>query len=205
MSTVIPIKGLFEAHIIVRDLQRSVAFYRDVLGLEVGIEQPERPTTFFWIGGRGKSMLGIFTSGSWPTQMMQHHLSFQVELEDLLAAPQRLRSAGITPKGHRTPSYPRGEPTNEPIVFAWMPAASIIFDDPDGNLLEYIAMPRSNSAKPSPTLHSGCKRNAGSSLLQTANATHSSRPPSTHGAMPWTSGYAPSSQGAPSRTSITAP
>ena len=40
------VKGLFEAHIIVRDLQRSVAFYRDVLGLEVGIEQPERPTTF---------------------------------------------------------------------------------------------------------------------------------------------------------------
>lgn len=72
--------------------------------------------------------------------MMQHHLSFQVKLEDLLAAPQRLRSAGITPKGHRTPSYPRGEPTDEPIVFAWMPAASIIFDDPDGNLLEYIAM-----------------------------------------------------------------
>ena len=67
MGTVIPIKGLFEAHIIVRDLQRSVAFYRDVLGLEVGIEQPERPTTFFWVGGRGKSMLGIFTSGSWAT------------------------------------------------------------------------------------------------------------------------------------------
>jgi lactoylglutathione lyase len=25
-------------------------------------------------------------------------------------------------------------------VFAWMPAASVFFDDPDGNLLEYIAM-----------------------------------------------------------------
>jgi len=137
---VIPIKRLFEAHIIVRDLQRSVAFYRDVLGLQVGIEQPERPTAFFWVGGRGKSMLGIFTAGSWPTQMMQHHLSFQVKLEDLLAAPQKLRAAGITPKGRRTPSHPRGGPTDEPIVFAWMPAASIIFDDPDGNLLEYIAM-----------------------------------------------------------------
>jgi lactoylglutathione lyase len=137
---VIPIKCLFEAHIIVRDLQCSVAFYRDVLGLEVGIEQPERPAAFFWVGDRGKSMLGIFTLGSWPTRMMQHHLSFQVKLEDLLAAPQRLRSAGITPKGRRTRSYPRGEPTDEPIVFAWMPAASIIFDDPDGNLLEYIAM-----------------------------------------------------------------
>ena len=140
MSTVIPIKGLFEAHIIVRDLQRSVAFYRDVLGLEVGIEQPERPATFLWVGGRGKSMLGIFTLGSWPTQMMQHHLSFHVKLEDLLAAPQRLRLAGITPKGRRTPNHPRGEPTDEPIVFAWMPAASIFFDDPDGNLLEFIAM-----------------------------------------------------------------
>jgi lactoylglutathione lyase len=140
VGIVIPIQRLFEAHIIVRDLRRSVAFYRDVLGLEVGIEQPERPAAFFWVGGRGKSMLGIFTLGSWPTQMMQHHLSFQVKLEDLLAVPQRLRSAGITPKGRRTPSYPRGEPTDEPIVFAWMPAASIIFDDPDGNLLEYIAM-----------------------------------------------------------------
>jgi predicted enzyme related to lactoylglutathione lyase len=82
VSNVIPIKGLFEAHIIVRDMQRSVAFYRDVLGLEVGIEQPERPAAFFWVGGRGKSMLGIFTLGSWPTQMMQHHLSFQVKLEN---------------------------------------------------------------------------------------------------------------------------
>lgn len=140
VSTMIPIRGLFEAHIIVRDLQCSVAFYRDVLGLQVGIEQPERPAAFFWVGGRGKSMLGIFTLGSWPTQMMQHHLSFQVKLEDLLAAPKKLRSAGVTPKGRGTPSYPRGEPTDEPIVFAWMPAASIIFDDPDGNLLEYIAM-----------------------------------------------------------------
>jgi lactoylglutathione lyase len=71
VSGVIPIQHLFEAHIIVRDLPCSVAFYRDVLGLEVGIEQPERSTAFFWVGGRGKSMLGIFTLGSWPTQMMQ--------------------------------------------------------------------------------------------------------------------------------------
>jgi len=140
LSAAIPIKRLFEAHIVVRDLRRSIAFYRDVLGLEVGIEQPERPAAFFWVGGRGKSMMGIFTSGSWPGQMMQHHLSFQVKLDDLLTAPQKLRSAGLIPKGRRTPSHPRGEPTDEPIVFAWMPAASVLFDDPDGNLLEYIAM-----------------------------------------------------------------
>jgi lactoylglutathione lyase len=140
VTTVIPITRLFEAHIIVRDLQRSIVFYRDVLGLQLGIEQPERPAAFFWVGGPGKSMLGIFTLGSWPTQMMQHHLSFQVKLEDLLAVPQKLQSVGISPKGRRTRNHPTGEPTDEPIVFAWMPAASIFFDDPDGNLLEYITM-----------------------------------------------------------------
>ena len=31
----IPIEGLFEAHISVRDFERSVAFYRDVVGLEL--------------------------------------------------------------------------------------------------------------------------------------------------------------------------
>ncbi len=43
----IPIEGLFEAHITVRDVQRSIAFYRDVVGLELGIDSSgsTRPTT----------------------------------------------------------------------------------------------------------------------------------------------------------------
>jgi lactoylglutathione lyase len=130
----IPIQGIFEAHITVRDLQRSIDFYRDVVGLEVGIMQPERPAAFFWVGGRGRSMMGIFSSGSWPGTVFQHHVAFQVKLEDILAAPERLRSAGVTPLGGRR------EPITEPIVFAWMPAASVFFDDPDGNIMEYIAM-----------------------------------------------------------------
>jgi len=47
----IPVEGLFEAHISVRDLERSIAFYRDVVGLELGIAQPERPAAFFGSGG----------------------------------------------------------------------------------------------------------------------------------------------------------
>jgi catechol 2,3-dioxygenase-like lactoylglutathione lyase family enzyme len=129
----IPIKGLFEAHLSVRDFERSVAFYRDVVGLELGIAQPERPAAFFWVGGRGRSMMGVFGAGSGPLPK-SHHVAFEVKLEDVLAAPQRLRSADITIYGAA------GEPINEPIVFAWMPAASVFFDDPDGNNLEYIAM-----------------------------------------------------------------
>ena len=129
----IPIEGLFEAHITVRDLERSIGFYRDVVGLELGIAQPKRPAAFFWVGGRGRSMMGIFGMGSGPLPK-PHHVAFEVKLEDVLAAPERLRSAGITPFGGRR------EPINEPIVFPWMPAASVFFDDPDGNLLEYISM-----------------------------------------------------------------
>ncbi len=129
----IPIEGLFETHVTVSDLQRSIGFYRDVVGLEIGIVQPERPAAFFWVGGRGRSMLGIFSLGSCPLTM-RHHLSFQVKLMDVLTAPQRLRAAGITPLGGSR------EPIDEPVVFAWGPAASVFFDDPDGNLLEYISM-----------------------------------------------------------------
>jgi lactoylglutathione lyase len=52
----------------------------------------------------------------------------------VLAAPGALRAAGITPLDFD------GRPTDRPIVFAWMPAASLFFRDPDGHLLEYIAM-----------------------------------------------------------------
>lgn len=130
----IRVEGLFEAHITVSDVERSVAFYRDVVGLELGIAQPERPAAFFWVGGRGRSMMGIFGPGSSGHLQKSHHVAFQVKLDDVLAAPRRLRAAGITPFGGRR------EPIDEPIVFPWMPAASVFFDDPDGNVLEYIAM-----------------------------------------------------------------
>jgi lactoylglutathione lyase len=111
---VIPIECLFETHITVSDLQRSIAFYRDVVGLELGIVQSERPAAFFWIGGRGRSMLGVFSLGSC-SLTMRHHLAFQASLQDVLAAPQELRAAGITPLGGER------EPIDEPVVFAWGP------------------------------------------------------------------------------------
>ena len=33
-----------------------------------------------------------------------------------------------------------GEVTTDPSVLAWMPAAAVYFRDPDGHLLEYLAM-----------------------------------------------------------------
>ncbi|HKO04974.1 MAG TPA: VOC family protein [Candidatus Acidoferrales bacterium] len=136
----IPVEGLFEAHLVVQDVPRSIAFYRDVVGLELALSDPQRPAAFFWLGGRCRTMLGLFSPSAFAAalgtspQFMQQHLAFRVQLEDLLAAPQRLRSAGITPWNNRR------NPVDEPIVFAWMPAASLFFADPDGHLLEYISI-----------------------------------------------------------------
>lgn len=33
-----------------------------------------------------------------------------------------------------------GNATDEPVVIAWMPAASLFFRDPDGNMLELLSM-----------------------------------------------------------------
>jgi len=135
VSTVIPIKRLFEAHIIVRDLQRSLRS-TEMCWMEVGIEQPERPAAFFWVGGRGKSMLGIFTLGRLADADDAASSILSGEAGGSPSGPQSY-DLRHNPKGRRTP-LPERRTVDEPIVFAWMPAASIIFDDPDGNLLDTL-------------------------------------------------------------------
>jgi len=129
----IPIQNLFETHLPVTDLNQSMKFYRDVLGLRLAHVVPARQAAFFWIGSAGNAMLGLWGVGSGP-QKMALHAAFRASLEDVIAAPRVLRSAGITPFDFD------GQPTDQPVVFAWMPAASVFFHDPDGHLLEYIAM-----------------------------------------------------------------
>ncbi len=128
----IPVQGIFETHLLVRDLARSVAFYRDVLGLPVAFAVPERRAAFVWVGGEGTAMLGI-----WETSApigMHLHFAFSVRQEDVLRSVDLLRAAGVTPRGFG------GEPTDVPVVIGWMPAVAVYFHDPDGHSLEFISM-----------------------------------------------------------------
>lgn len=133
MAEPTPVRGLFETHLTVRDVPRSVAFYRDVVGLPLALDLPERNAAFMWIGGRGRSMLGLWGIGSSVNSLVLH-IAFDVALEDVVAAPERLRRHGVTPLSFF------GRQTSEPDVLAWMPAAAVYFEDPDGHLLEYLTM-----------------------------------------------------------------
>lgn len=124
---------LFEAHLVVAALDVSIAFYRDRLGLAVAQLIAERQVAFFWIGPPGTSMLGLWAGGSAP-QKTTAHVAFAAALDEVLAAPQALQSVGITALDFD------GVTTSEAVVLGWMPAAAVYFRDPDGHLLEYIAM-----------------------------------------------------------------
>lgn len=129
----VPVSGVFEAHLAVTNLDLAIAFYRDTVGLHLAHTSTLPRAAFFWVGSAGKSMLGLWEGEPLPFHKIRH-TAFEVALSDLRDAPARLKKAGVIPLDFD------GLPTNEPVVLAWMPAASIYFNDPDGNLLEFIAM-----------------------------------------------------------------
>jgi lactoylglutathione lyase len=134
------VTGLFEAHLPVHDPDRSIAFYRDVVGLELAHREPRRGAAFFWIGAAGRAMLGLWDAGPAPIGVSLH-LALATSLDDVLHAPGRLRELGVTPLSFHA------EETSEPSVIGWMPAAAVYFRDPDGHMLEYLAM---LDARPAP-------------------------------------------------------
>ncbi len=129
----VPVRSLFETHLTVSDLARSAGFYRDVVGLPLALDMPERGAAFFWVGEPGRSMLGLWSLGSAPLGM-KLHVAFEVALDDVLETCDRLEAYGVTPLSFF------GVEADEPSVIGWMPAAAVYFLDPDGHQLEYLAM-----------------------------------------------------------------
>lgn len=127
------VERLFEAHLTVRDLDEAIAFYRDRLGLALAHREPDDRAAFFWMGAPGTSMLGLWPATS-NGKGVTAHVAFATDLADILDAATSLERCGIAALDFN------GRPTTEPVVIGWMPAAAIYFRDPDGHLLEFIAM-----------------------------------------------------------------
>jgi lactoylglutathione lyase len=95
--------GLFETHLTVSDLQRSIAFYRDIVGLQLAFQTSEHNAAFFWIGDHSSysssrhSMLGLWSVGTAPLDL-NLHVAFEVAaINNLLDAPKRLKDQGVIP------------------------------------------------------------------------------------------------------------
>src|SRR5687768_17697898 len=80
-SECVPVGGLFETHLTVSDLDRSVAFYRKVVGLPLALELPDRGAAFFWIGGPGEAMLGLRSEEHTSELQSRLHLVCRLLLE----------------------------------------------------------------------------------------------------------------------------
>jgi lactoylglutathione lyase len=129
----VPVQDLSQVHLSVTDLDRSIAFYREVVGLRLAHMESDRQAAFFWIGADRRSTLGLWATGS-TFQRVTSHAVFRASLSDVVAAPCVLRAAGIAPLDFD------GRSTDQATVLAWMPAASVFFRDPDGHLLAYTAV-----------------------------------------------------------------
>ena len=115
------IRGVYEIAIRVRDLSRAERFYREILGLEVGIRDEQRGLVFLRAGGQAGMLVLQEDSGEWPNQ----HFAFTVADEDIESAACLLVERGVAIDG--------------PIFHEWMPARSVYFSDPDGHKLELCA------------------------------------------------------------------
>ena len=133
MSKRVAATGLFETHLTVSDLGRSVAFYRDVVGLELAWRAEERRVVFLWTSPDRTSMLGVWETGTSPIYP-RLHFALRVSLPDLLDAPARLREHGVTPLDFHL------EEADEPSAIGWVPNVAIFFADPDGHSVEYLAL-----------------------------------------------------------------
>ena len=111
------IRGVYEVVVRVSDLARAERFYQEVLGLELGLKDANRPMSFWRVAGCDGMLVLQQDDGDWPKQ----HFAFRVAESDLEEAKKRLEEQGVKTQG--------------PVHHGWMPAKSLYFADPDPTIL----------------------------------------------------------------------
>jgi catechol-2,3-dioxygenase len=126
------IKGLYETHIQVSNLENAIQFYTEVLGLKLAHRDKTRPIAFLWIGNGKDFMLGLWEQKE---NLQTRHFAFSSDKEDILNySADYLKTRNLKPYNFLKDGI------DKPMVFAWMPALAIYFNDPDGNSLEFISL-----------------------------------------------------------------
>ena len=107
----VPVQGIEEIVFEVDDLDRSVAFYQDVIGLPLHSRGPEEA----WFRA-GEQFLGVFKKGR---EGGGEHFAFRIAEEDIDRAKQQIEAQGCQAE---TLDYSGGP--------------SVYVRDPDGNKIE---------------------------------------------------------------------
>lgn len=127
------ITGLYETHVFVENLDNSINFYKNILGLKQCYFDKERRAAFFWIGKPKEAMLGLWEKPK--EEIDKRHFAFRCDKDFILNnATDILKKNGLNPYNFLK------DKTEKPMVFAWMPAIAIYFNDPDGHYLEFISI-----------------------------------------------------------------
>ena len=129
------IRGLTEVVIWVHDMQKSLNFYRDILGLRVMSPPDFRGAVFLQVSQQPDTVpqqlvLVPLPEGTdaFPTERVRrplHHLGIEVALEDFESERERLQGLGFDVRLGEHP---------------FLPLKGMYLDDPDGNEVELIAM-----------------------------------------------------------------
>jgi lactoylglutathione lyase/glyoxylase I family protein len=125
------VRGLAEVVLMVQDLQASLSFYRDVLGLQV-VSPPEFAGPVFLQAGSGRAyvtnmiVLAQAKPGTSPFAKPQalHHIGLEVDGERFDAEVARLQNLGMEIRHGQHPLFP---------------SRTVYISDPDGNEVELIA------------------------------------------------------------------
>lgn len=114
--------GILHASLIVADVERSLAFYRDLLGLEVDPGRPDLPFPGAWLNV-GDQQIHLLQVAAQPQDQRQGYggrdRHTAIGVEDLDKLMERLRGAGIEYSKSRS-------------------GIRIFCRDPDGNTLEFV-------------------------------------------------------------------
>ena len=126
------VRGLAEVVLMVQDVDRSLAFYRDVLGLTV-ISPDLKGPVFLRVG---ESRAGVpqqivlvprppgVSAPNQERARTLHHLGLEVPIAALDEERRRLQGMGFEVRTGRHP---------------FLPVEAIYVDDPDGNEIELVA------------------------------------------------------------------
>ncbi|HEX6616218.1 MAG TPA: VOC family protein [Gemmatimonadales bacterium] len=116
----------------VTDLDRSVTFYRELLGLELLAESHEPGRRFAFLGAGGQPLLTLWEQSEAafdPRHAGLHHTAFQVPaIEALRELESRLRARGVEPRYDGVVPHAEGAD-----------AAALYFTDPDGIRVEIFS------------------------------------------------------------------